>query len=108
MPIEWDLKASRYDNLDLHVHDTDAPNWEARMASLLIDRWGMVVGGTDGEDSAGRSKLRLLSPEEIVERACATAQLAVAAFRARGWVQQLPSINEIREAREKRENGGPK
>jgi hypothetical protein len=80
---------------EIQVHDTDAPNWEARMACILIEHWGMVAGSDGGEDSTGRSKLRLQTPQEIVDRACETAELAVSQFRARGWVATLPTLAEI-------------
>lgn len=64
-------------------------HWEARMACLLIERWGMIAGKSDGEDSAGRAKLDLMPPAEVVERACETAQLAVAEFERRGWVENV-------------------
>lgn len=109
MPIEHEFKDSRYDDTQLlRMHDTDYPTWEARMASLLIEKWGLVAAAPDGEDSAGRSQVRLLNPNEVVERACTTAQLAVATFRERGWVYQMPSLKEIHEQVGKRENGGPK
>lgn len=59
---------------------------EARFAMQLIERWGMVDAAPDGEDKAGRSKLRLLDPIEVVDRACDTASFAMVAFTARGWL----------------------
>ncbi len=64
--------------------------WKARMASTLIEKWGMVVGIPDGEDSGGRAKLRTATPEEVVATACSTAELAVDEFRKRGWTVTLP------------------
>jgi len=94
--IEWKI-AKRYDNLvkNVQVHETEIPNWEARLATALIERWGVVVADNDGEDAAGRSKLRLLSPQETVGRACDIAAAAVEQFRTRGWVVNLPTLAEI-------------
>lgn len=72
------------------IFQTEAPEWEARLACQLIERWGMVMAKPDGEDSAGRQKLAPLSPREIVEHACDVASLAVAEFRLRGWVTEVP------------------
>ena len=68
---------------------------EGRMATILIEKWGTVAADTDGEDSAGRSKLRLQTPEEIVQRACDTAALACAEFRKRGWIIPVPPTYEL-------------
>lgn len=66
----------------------------ARLAVILIEKWGMVAGKVDGEDSAGRSKLELQTPEEVVARACETSERAWAEFEKRGWVFRLPSYEE--------------
>ncbi len=61
----------------------------------LIDRWGMIAGAPDGEDSAGRAKCRLLRPEEVVARACVTAQTAFEEFALKDWLLDVPiPINE--------------
>lgn len=50
----------------------------------------------DGEDSVGRQKIRLMSPEEIVDKACRTAELLCEAFEEKGWFFHVP----IRESEE--------
>ena len=70
--------------------------YEARLATALIERWGMVMGAVDGEDSAGRQKLALMSPEDVVARACDSAALAMKEFRNRGWILEVPTIDEAR------------
>ena len=77
------------------VHDTEFPNLEARLATDLITKWGMVVCGDGGEDSAGRAKIQELTPPQVVERACEIASLTAAAFRDRGWLVKGPDISEI-------------
>jgi hypothetical protein len=67
----------------------------AGFALQCLERWGMVAGATDGEDSAGRAKLRSMAPDEMVERACDVADKAYAAFEARGWTLTLPSAEEL-------------
>lgn len=68
---------------------------EANCVLHLIDRWGMVAAVPDGEDSAGRQKLRLMTPEELTTRAMQTAEVAFRTLRAHGWI--APSI-ELTEA----------
>jgi hypothetical protein len=94
--LEWKI-TERYANLaeQVMIHDTEAPIFEARLATQLIERWGLVVGTDGGEDSSGRAKLRHSTPQEVVDRACDTAALAVEQFRARGWFVQLPTLDEI-------------
>ncbi len=82
----------------LVVHDTEHPGMEARLALVLIERWGMVAGEPDGEDSTGRAKLKLSTPEQVIDRACSTAALALEAFRARGWMVDGPDIAELHKA----------
>jgi hypothetical protein len=67
-----EVKVSRQfrDDPKLVIHDTEYPNFEARLAATLMERWGMVAGEPDGEDSAGRAKLRLSTPQELAQRAC--------------------------------------
>jgi hypothetical protein len=77
------------------IHDTEIPNTEARIATNLMEKWGMVAGVEDGEDSSGRSKLRCMTPTEVVDRACAVASEAMAEFRKRGWIIAGPDVSEL-------------
>jgi hypothetical protein len=83
-----------YGNPKVIMHETEAPGFEARIALALAERWGLVAAEVDGEDSAGRSKLRRLTPKELASHACEAAQELVSEFAARGWMIQLPSIAE--------------
>ena len=67
----------------------------ARLAEQLAERWGMVAAEDDGEDSAGRQKVRLATPIEVIERACAVASLLHAEFTARGWYVEIPTREEL-------------
>ena len=58
----------------------------ARIACELLTKWGMVAATPDGEDSAGRAKLRLQTPVELADRAVETAGIAVDLFKALGWM----------------------
>lgn len=79
---------------EVAVTQLEALDMEARIAACLIERWGLVAAQRDGEDSAGRARLRKLTPQELVAEACETAQLACDEFRRRGWVLQLPTHEE--------------
>lgn len=94
------------------IHRTELPTDEARFAMAILERWAMVQAKESGEDSAGRAKLSLMPVNETVERACNIAEGAFVTFRKRGWMLDVPSLDEMEEqieARENRkENGGKK
>ena len=56
----------------------------ATFAMQCIERWAMVAAQPDGEDSAGRAKLRRLTAIEIVNHACECTAAAFAQFEERG------------------------
>jgi hypothetical protein len=73
------------------VHD---PLWltaVGRMSVVFVEKWGMVAATPDGEDSAGRMKLRLLTPAELTQRAVETAELVYAEVQKRGHFIELPN-----------------
>jgi hypothetical protein len=76
---------------EITLYRTQAFNLEADLAVHFIEKMGLVTAIDDGEDSAGRAKLRLLQPAEVVERGCAMAQLAMEQFEKRGWLVEVPS-----------------
>ncbi len=63
---------------------------EAKIAIEMVQRWGMIAGVNDGEDSAGRSKVRIMTIEELVQRACDSAQRLTEEFEKREWLLILP------------------
>lgn len=71
------------------------PDWVARMATTMVEKWGMVTAESDGEDTSGRAKLRLSTPDELVTRAVDTAEKLIAALRERGHVVRTPSYEEV-------------
>jgi len=77
------------------IHDREAPSFEGRLVLSLLEKWGMVAGEIDGEDSAGRSKLRLPTPQELAARACNVAAETVAEMRKRGWLVQVPPWSAV-------------
>lgn len=92
------------------IHETEQPNFEARLAVNLLEKWGLVAAESDGEDSAGRAKLRLSTPIELAQRACDVAAEFSAELKKRGGLFALPSQSEIddqfrkhKEAKKKKE-----
>lgn len=79
---------------EVTLNALEAFDSEARMAAALIERWGCAAASPDGEDSAGRAKLRKLTPTELVNEACETAKIALEEFRRRGWMLKLPTRAE--------------
>jgi hypothetical protein len=75
---------------EVAVAELTAPEPEARFAIELMIRMALASATPDGEDSAGRQKLRLATPNEIVERACDIASAAFAGFEKREWLAKLP------------------
>ncbi len=81
-------------------HLNYAPNDVRDFAKSIITQWGLAAGTIDGEDSAGRAKLRSRTPDEVVMFACDVAEKAYAEFAKRGWLEPTPSITEIYDAGE--------
>lgn len=86
-----------YGKMNVVAMDLAVPNSKARFALACIERWGVVAGEPDGEDSAGRQQLRMLAPEKVVKRAFRIAELAFAEAKERGWLSKLPTIGEVDE-----------
>ena len=90
----------KYDNMrnEVALSESVHANFEARFAMVLMEKWGMVNAEPDGEDSAGRARLRPATPKEVVNRACELSSLAMDEFRARDWIVDLPNPFEDPEA----------
>jgi hypothetical protein len=58
----------------------------AKIAIEMAQRWGMVAAIPDGEDTAGRQKLRLMTPAELAQRAVATTLALVIELTAKGMM----------------------
>lgn len=63
-------------------------NYHAALAVDLVKNYGIISAKDDGEDTQGRAKIKLLSPEEVVDRCCTIADLLVEEFEARGWIRE--------------------
>ncbi len=66
------------------------PSSVAQLAANIAERWALVAAMPDGEDSAGRQKLRLPATEELVARSCDLAAGLWQEFEKRGWIMDLP------------------
>lgn len=107
----WDVHALRTDfgtsrkPVEVMIHERKTPDNRARLAMQCIERWAMVAGEVDGEDSAGRSKLRRMTAEELVGHACDAAERAFSEFEKRGWLIEVPSYPDLVDSVKDRENG---
>ena len=94
------------------ILELEYPEMEARIALAMLERWGMICAEIDGEDSAGRQKARLMSPEELTTRAFTCAALAMKTMRDGGLLIRLPTEEEadaiLKERENKRENSKTK
>jgi hypothetical protein len=77
------------------IHSKEGLNAEAAYAMHLAERFALIAADNDGEDSAGRQKLRLATPKEVVERACKIAELMFVALRDRNWTLPIDSHKTI-------------
>lgn len=80
----------------------ECPTPVGDLAFRFIEHWGMVAAIHDGEDSQGRAKLRLTTPEEVVDRAFVMAKMAAQRARDEGLMVPLPSYAELEAAEQKR------
>jgi hypothetical protein len=99
----------KYENIgvDVHIHQTEVPFGEGAFALSLLEKWGIVAGAPDGEDSQGRAKMTNMPVADVVSRACETAALAFATLRERGWMLQLPTIEEAEKIVDERDAAKP-
>lgn len=79
-------------------HRKHFPDDRMAFATEIITRFALIAAKTDGEDSAGRAKLAREDAQEIVDFACDVATRAYAKFEDLGWLQPMPSIDEMEEA----------
>jgi hypothetical protein len=87
------------------MHSKLIPDDRARFAMVCVERWAMIAGEADGEDSAGRQKARRMTPAELVDHACSVASAAYDEFTKRGWLIASPSYQEMIDAVKDTENG---
>lgn len=76
---------------EVAIHTKIVGDPRAQCAQQFMDRWGMIAGVPEGEDSAGRSKVRLMTVEELVTRACESSNALFAELERRGWLLSIPA-----------------
>lgn len=77
------------------LHETGHFTLQAKMAVSFVEKWGMVAGKDDGEDSAGRAKLTLMSEQEVVDRAVNMSNLLMEALEGQGLIVEIPSWDDM-------------
>ena len=82
----------------LVIHNRQNTDQVGTFAMELI-RSGLMAGIADGETASGEIKVRLLTPTELVERACEISERAFEAIEKRGWLLDYPPYDEIEKAR---------
>lgn len=97
MTTETRIHKNRFDyetKILIESHETDYLSIKGRACLDMILRWGMVAADNDGEDSTGRSRLKLQPVSEVIDRAIKMTQALFEAIEGKGWVCQLPTIDE--------------
>lgn len=99
---EYELRLNwRHDRAEIIIHRNVVPTNQAETALELARHLSIVAADVDGEDTAGRQKLRLLTPAQVASRAAQIAEALWAEFEQRDWLLALPGVAELREADEK-------
>lgn len=85
-----------YDSqVSLETRNLELPTKEGEFMLALCERFGMITGQDNGEDSAGRAALRLMPENDVVERAANIARIAFQKLRATGNMTSIPKAEEI-------------
>lgn len=107
MSIEFVAKKSRFESEGktphLVVHETEHLTVRGRAVLALLEKWGMVQGADNGEDSAGRAKIGLMPVQETVQRAVEMVNCAFKELEKREWILQAPTFSEMEEMVKERE-----
>lgn len=77
---------------EILIAQSEVPQPQGDYALELMKHFATVAATPDGEDSSGRAKARLQTPEEVVQRACDIADLAFKELAKRDWILELPEI----------------
>ena len=86
---------ARYADERYMLHNLQQPDLRAQLACQFAERWAMVAAVEDGEDSAGRQKLRRMTPGELADHACECVSALMEQFQVRGWLLHVPSLDSI-------------
>lgn len=83
-----------------HGKYTAIPNFAGDLAIKLAGNMAMVMGDVDGEDKAGRQKLKLMDPLAVAQRACDIAQKLTEVMDRRGMFVDVPQASPADDAQE--------
>lgn len=89
----WAIR-SQYGDEAIIIHQNESLDQRAVLAANFTEKWALVAGEADGEDTAGRQKIRRLSPVELASHACETVEALYAEFAKRGWTLALPDYDK--------------
>lgn len=89
------IKTEEYGQERMIIEATHVFGTRAAIAKDLMEHIAMAMGQVDGEDSAGRQKLRLMRPDEVAKRACEIADHLVDEFESRGWMVFVPDVERL-------------
>jgi hypothetical protein len=85
---------SKYGDASILMHRRQILDQRATTAASFAEKWALVACELDGEDSAGRQKLRRLTPDELATQTCQAVEFLYKAFAARGWILNVPPYEE--------------
>ena len=97
-----------YGHVEIVISDTVLLTNRAKFVCDLLKTSGIHHGKDGGEDSSGRFKFALATPEETVDRAVAMADHAFKRFEELGWVVQVPNLVQIDEIKLDKKEGDTK
>lgn len=86
------LEVEGYDHTSIMVFETRIPIDVGRLAVALAERFGVLMGQPDGEDTAGRQQFGLMHPTDVAKRACDVAAALWKELEDRQWVLALPDL----------------
>ncbi len=69
---------------------TEVADQRGKLAEHILYQLSIASCRFDGEDSAGRQKMTLLTPTECAARACDIAAATWTEFKTRGWLLAVP------------------
>ena len=94
-------RKTEYDREIIYSIQRYLPTDRAEFAARLMERIALATAKIEGEDSCGRAKMKLLTPEEIVSRACNISEIAFREFENREWYTKVPSVEDALSGKEK-------
>jgi hypothetical protein len=77
------------------THHMLGPDLRGEWAVKFVERWAMVAAVPDGEDSAGRQKLRQMKPAELAAHACECVEALFNQFEERHWLLTVPPFEDV-------------